>query len=348
MHRSPLRPLAGLLLAALLALPALALPGAAAADEPTPAPAGRALPNNAGLGERISVYLSGWAPGTQLQAALCGDNAIGGSRACHLPSAVTGTTDPEGALTLQLVLDRPPRPCPCVVHVAPFSGQGTPIDIPVNVVGVRIGTPPAPTVTEPAALRLEGLRVEGGASLLRAFGLGGDARLVLTVANDGGEAGALPGLRYGFGAAAAASTLTDPGIVVPAGESREVVLEAPVPVAAIGAQRASVGWGDGSGLLVDAELTTYPWATLALLVSVPCAAWLITRARRRAAAAAPPAAPTPSAYPLPDVVYVEGLGGLLVNPDSLRTSRTLRRVAGRVTGDDLARLAAGGRVDRSP
>ncbi|MEQ6900956.1 hypothetical protein [Nocardioides sp. YIM 152588] len=350
------RPLAAALVALAVVAALTALGAPASADDATPdgdeaaALTGSVLPNNAGIGDRVAVYSAGWAPDTQVQAVLCGDLAIGGSQACDLPRAALGSADDEGVVRLQLALQRPPRPCPCVVHLSPFSGGTEVVDVPINVAGVRMGTPPVRETPEPADLTIEGAVVDGGGSVLRRLlGLGGDARVVITISNDGGVAGAVPELRYGFGSGAVETSETMlPGVVVPAGESREVMLDVDVPVAAVGTQMAVVGWADRTGLLVDAEWSTVPWLAIVLLLIPLPVGLLWHRARRRPAddEGLPPAPPEPT-YPLPDVVYVDGVGGLLVRPGALRRSQ-LRRVGGRLSAEDLALLAAGGRVDPQP
>ena len=114
--------------------------------------------------------------------------------------------------------------------------------------------------------------------------------------------------------------------------------------ATAGDLRARVAWADDAGASVDDTAATYPWALLTLLVAVLAAAigWGWWRARGKARSdERRRRREQVDAYPLPDVVFVEDLGGFLVNPATQRGRRMLNAVAGRLSTADLNRLAAG-------
>jgi len=311
---------------------------------------GGTLPSSARPGERITVWSSGWPAGSQVQGVVCGDLAIGGSGACDLPRAVLARTDGDGSVALDLVLGAPPRPCPCVVRLSTFDGPALSFNIPVDVVGHRTGTPPAPAPV--ADLRLGKIRLEAADGLGPLFGLGGGARLVVSVVNRGAAPARVPDLSYGLGDADVVPAQTvSPEVRIPPGGRREVVIDVSTPPFAFGTHHAVVRWADQTGPAARATLTTRPWGALVVLLLLAVALVLLlaaaatrrTRQRRRRRAEAPPAH-LPEPYPLPDVVYLEEVGGYLVNPRLVRRSRIAGRVSARVTAEQLVDLTHGARV----
>ena len=144
------RPTRGLWLAlltcALISIVGWGGPVAAADDGPS----GVVLPSSAKPGETVEVGSRGWPAGAQIQAVVCGDLAIGGSNTCYLPGAALGQADDRGRVHLQLTVAAPPRPCPCVVRLTAFSGDAPAQNLPIEVIGHEVGTPPVPASRPPS------------------------------------------------------------------------------------------------------------------------------------------------------------------------------------------------------
>jgi hypothetical protein len=331
-------------------VPAMAAP--AAADDASTADAmvagsrgirGAVLPDNARRGERVTVHLAKWPARTQVQAVVCGDLGIGGSKACHLPGAATGLVREDGTGLVQLTVAAPPRPCPCIVRVRSFGGADLALDLPLNVIGHRRGSPPVVEAPR-ATIDLVGVEVEGGSPVRSTFGLPGRATVVVTVANRGTAEGAVPPLVYGFGRGdVGAEVAVEPDLVVPGLQERQIRIEVATPAGG-GRLQAVARWQDGAGEGASAVWSAEPWGLLVVLVAGLAGGALalaLVRRRRAPADLVPDGPPDPRGYPLPDVVYVEQLGGVLVNPALLAHSRLLRRVGGRITPEDLTRLSGG-------
>ena len=188
------------------------------------------LPSNARPGDRVKVYSTGWPAGAQVQAVLCGDDAIRGSSACHLPGAATGRADRTGVIVLDLVVGRPPRPCPCVVRVSSFSTDAPAQNLPINVIGHPTGTPPLPS-SPVADLRLDNVAIRlSGSTLGGLLGLGGPAQVVVTVKNAGNADARVPELPLRLRVRRARVDRDHPSRRTrPRPQSRDVVIDVDVP-----------------------------------------------------------------------------------------------------------------------
>ena len=115
---------------------------------------------------------------------------------------------------------------------------------------------------------------------------------------------------------------------------------------AFGPHQAVAQWADGAGNVESAGFTVYPFGALLLLLGSVAAAALVDlqrrRERRRREDFVIPGAhrflDDDGSYPLPDVVYLEDIGGYLVKPVVLKNSRVTKRLTGRVRVSDLALL----------
>lgn len=355
------RPLAGgrparVLLTVLSLLAATVLSGAEAASAiETPAPVGAqayVTPAAVAAGDKVKVSTSGWAPRTQLQAVVCGDAGVGGSNACHLSGAVTALTDEEGQASHTLVVGKPPVPCPCVVRVSTFTAPALAMNVPLTLEGHPVGTPPEVEVAT-TDLRIDDVDLRGRGGLRALLGLGGRSTLRITVANRGEVASELPDIAYGFGRGQVELTETlARELVVPAQSKRVVEVPVEVPLLAFGAHEGSAQWADGTGSVEDGRMVVFPIgaiiALLSLLLLTAMSDLRRSRERRGEDEFVTLGAhrflgdQEEDAYPLPDMVYVEDLGGYLVKPSVLRHSRLTKRLTGRVSTADLAKLAAVG------
>ncbi|MFY0514640.1 hypothetical protein ACOMD4_30270 [Streptomyces anulatus] len=179
-----------LFLAALLALlPALSVltaPGARAADGD---PAVSLSKKEAGKGGEITVSGSGWRAEALLMLLICGQSTpergvVGGTNSCANADGRAVTTDKKGAFSKKLPVTEPPKPCPCVVHVATVTGEQALADAVFTVAGHP--TADLPEQTGPGKLAvLASTRLEGDSSLLTWFGAPPARRLVFTVGNLG-------------------------------------------------------------------------------------------------------------------------------------------------------------------
>lgn len=179
-----------LFLAALLALlPALFVltaPGARAADGD---PAVSLSKKETGKGGEITVSGSGWRAEALLMLLICGQSTpergvVGGTNSCANADGRAVTTDKKGAFSKKLPVTEPPKPCPCVVHVATVTGEQALADAVFTVAGHPTADLPEQTGDGKLAV-LATTRLEGDSSLLTWFGAPPARRLVFTVGNLG-------------------------------------------------------------------------------------------------------------------------------------------------------------------
>nr|WP_203621287.1 hypothetical protein [Streptomyces anulatus] len=179
-----------MLLAALLALlPALSVltaPGARAADGD---PAVSLSKKEAGKGGEITVSGSGWRAEALLMLLICGQSTpergvVGGTNSCANADGRAVTTDKKGAFSKKLPVTEPPKPCPCVVHVATVTGEQALADAVFTVAGHPTADLPEQTGGGKLAV-LATTRLEGDSSVLTWFGAPPARRLVFTVGNLG-------------------------------------------------------------------------------------------------------------------------------------------------------------------
>ncbi|MEI5033650.1 hypothetical protein RB201_15155 [Streptomyces sp. S1A(2023)] len=178
--------LAAALLALLPALSVLAAPGARAADgDPTVSLSKK----EAGKGGEITVSGDGWRAEALLMLLICGQSTpergvVGGTNACANADGRAVTTDKKGVFSKKLPVSEPPKPCPCVVHVATVTGEQALADAVFTVAGHPIADLPKQTGGGKLAV-LATTRLEGDSSLLTWFGAPPARRLVFTVGNLG-------------------------------------------------------------------------------------------------------------------------------------------------------------------
>ncbi|MFJ6572046.1 hypothetical protein ACIQNU_32050 [Streptomyces sp. NPDC091292] len=190
MNRRPstIRPRTAILLAALAALvttllPAIAAPPASAAssaDGPTVA----VSTPQAGVGGSITVTGKGWRPDTLLMMLICGQNMIGGTNSCANADGRAVTTDNSGAFSKKLPVAAPPKPCPCVVHVATVTGEQALADAEFKVAGHPTAPLPEPSGEGRLSI-LTDTRLDGSGGVLTWFGAPPSRTLVFTVGNLG-------------------------------------------------------------------------------------------------------------------------------------------------------------------
>ncbi|MFI7104009.1 hypothetical protein ACIBK8_32250 [Streptomyces sp. NPDC050161] len=174
---------AALALCAALVLP---VPPAAAATARSAAatPSAQVSDKEAGTGGTVTVTGHGWRPKALLTLLICGQNMIGGTNSCANGDGRATTTDAHGAFRKRLPVAEPPKPCPCVVHVATVTGEAAAADVAFKVAG----HPVAPLPEESAGGRLALVaqpELAGSSGLLTWFGAPPQRRLTFTVGNLG-------------------------------------------------------------------------------------------------------------------------------------------------------------------
>lgn len=180
---------AALVAAVLLMLPpAWAQPSAAASADDAKPVVTLSEPE-AAKGSEITASGTGWRPGTLLMLLVCGQSTpgqgvIGGTNSCANADGRAVTTDAKGAFSKPLPVSAPPKPCPCVVHVATVTGEQAVVDAELKITG----HPVAPLPEQSGTGRLSVLtapELDGSSGILTWFGAPPSRTLVVTVGNLG-------------------------------------------------------------------------------------------------------------------------------------------------------------------
>ncbi|OEJ26571.1 hypothetical protein AS594_20830 [Streptomyces agglomeratus] len=234
------------LLAALVLLPA----GRAGADAEDRTPGVTLSEREAGKGGAITVSGKGWRPRTLLMMLVCGQSApgrgvIGGTNSCANADGRAVTTDAEGAFRKRMPVSEPPRPCPCVVHVATVTGnEPVSADAEFKVAGHPVAPLPEPGRDGRLAV-LAAARLDGSGSVLTWFGAPEVRRLVVTVGNLGSDPVRDPVFEIGTSHGVFAPQWEERqwrGTIRPGGKAR-VELDVQLPAGAHGDYLVSLKYG---------------------------------------------------------------------------------------------------------
>ncbi|MFD8210567.1 hypothetical protein ACFV2S_29705 [Streptomyces sp. NPDC059695] len=313
--------------AALLTALALVLLPTVPAATAAPGPVVELSKTEGGKGGEITVSGSGWKPGALLMLLICGQGApgkgvIGGTNSCANTEGRAATVDARGAFSAKLPVTEPPKPCPCVVHVAGVTGQQDAVDKAFTVAGHP--TAPIPEASGDGRLAvLAAVRLDGSSGVLVWFGAPARREVVFTVGNLGPAAVKDPVFQVG----------TSHGVFAPQYEERQwrgtiepgrkalIRLPAELTAGAHGDYQVSVTYG-GKVLVEQPWGVGRPWGVtlfwVLLAVVVPAALFRIgmavvdrarpssgagragaprtrtgPRPRRRAPARTPASAPAP-------------------------------------------------------
>ncbi|MFC5722172.1 hypothetical protein ACFP1Z_18575 [Streptomyces gamaensis] len=278
------------LLAALLLIPLLVLlPAAHASDGPTVALDRGA----AGAGGTVTVSGGGWRPGTLLTLIICGQNMIGGTNACANAEGRTVTTGHDGAFRRELPVAAPPKPCPCVVHVAAVTDDGTAADAAFTVAGHPVA--PLPEQSGDERLGVISARLDGRSGLLTWFGAPPRRTLVVTLGNVGSAPARDPVFRVGTAHGVLAPSWEDRRWrgTIRAGRRARVALDVELAAGAHGDYTVSLTYG-GKVLVEKPWDVPRPWGVtlfwILLCVVVPAGLYragmaVVDRLRPRTAAA---------------------------------------------------------------
>ncbi|WP_328692283.1 neocarzinostatin apoprotein domain-containing protein [Streptomyces phaeochromogenes] len=191
--------------------------------------------SQAGTGGSITVSGTGWRPNALLMMLICGQSStdrgvIGGTNSCANADGRAVTTDAKGAFSKKLPVAEPPKPCPCVVHVATVTGEKAEADAPFLVAGHDVE--PLPKQDSGGRLSvLTDTRLDGSSGLLAWFGAPPSRKLVFTVGNVGTTAVKNPVFQVG----------TSHGVFAPQWEEQQ--------------WRGTIGPGEKERITLPVELT---------------------------------------------------------------------------------------------
>jgi hypothetical protein len=170
-------------LAGLVALGlAAALPGAsawAAADPTVSLSTTQVVP-----GQAVTVTGTGWPDQTRVQAALCGNDAVGGTTTCANSSTAAMAATSRGLLWSQIMGAVPPAPCPCVILVTAQS-LGYSRTIPVTVEGAPSAPVTSPKLAPQPRADITSLHVYGTMTLGSAMGASSKRTVEFRLSNPG-------------------------------------------------------------------------------------------------------------------------------------------------------------------
>ncbi|MFD7296954.1 hypothetical protein ACFV9W_27015 [Streptomyces sp. NPDC059897] len=158
---------------------------ASAADKPSVS----LSKSQAGTGGSITVKGAGWRPDTLLMMLICGQSSpsrgvVGGTNSCANSEGRAVTTDAKGAFSKSLPVAEPPKPCPCVVHVATVTGQKAQADAVFQVAGHPVKALPRSSGSGRLTMVAD-TRLEGSSGLLTWFGAPPSRSFSFTVGNVG-------------------------------------------------------------------------------------------------------------------------------------------------------------------
>jgi hypothetical protein len=127
----------------------------------------------------VTVTGRGFPADTDIQAQVCGHNALNGSADCVLSTSQEVSTTNKGLFQVPVVVSLPPKPCPCVVLVLDFSSSATP-KAPVTIIGAPYKTPSATRIQK---LRVVNAYLNGDGPWTAWFGASPQRTLILTIHN---------------------------------------------------------------------------------------------------------------------------------------------------------------------
>ncbi|WP_238006568.1 hypothetical protein KZZ52_47125 [Dactylosporangium sp. AC04546] len=294
-------------------------------------------------GDTVTVRGSGWPGGQLLQLVTCGELALTGSGACDMRMALATPVGADGTFNVQLRVGDPPRPCPCVIHVAMVgTGVAGHVDVPLAIPGHATGPVPQAGATV-SRLEVVSVRLDGRPRWSEWFGAEARRTLVYQVRNPGAQTlRDLPfNVRVGKGGGEPAPA--PPSGELRPGETRELRAPVTIPFAAFGRYQVHA---DIAGLgAASVPYDAYPWGLVALNVIgvalIAFGAYRRIRYYRAGRALGPkplPASDDP--FLLPPVVRVPALGAVLVFDDAPGVRRLRRQAGAQVSAATLRELLA--------
>jgi len=276
-------------LGATLVVAALVVPPAAESGA-APTPVIQVTPNVATVGSSVKVTGAGFPPNTDIQAQVCGNDALNGSADCVLSTSQEVSTTKRGIFEVPVIVSLPPKPCPCVVMVLDFSSSTTPT-IPLTIVGAPYATPKASTVHK---LQVLNASLTGNGPWTAWFGAPPKRTLVLTVRNPNNGPYVNPPLVLAIGNAGDTTTheaTTQNLSTIGANATKTYRIPVSFPAVSIGEHQV-VGIVGNAGLAHSFKVQTwlFPWGLLVVilvvleLILLALTAYFRERRRRKEAA----------------------------------------------------------------
>jgi hypothetical protein len=257
---------------------------------------------------RISVQPSSIAPGTTVsvggydldpltnyQLQVCGNGGLGTSASCDQATTTTVATSEIGHFLVEMIVETPPAPCPCVVEALPVPGSGGVsqqlVSTPVDILGAPVATPVAtPSTVAPSGLVVERATLEGSGSWAEWFG-GPPHRTLVVRLRDAGQ-NLIPStpfvMRSGKGPDPT-QVMAAPA-VPPLFPGQVISYRVPVsfPVLAFGHYEVGgVLGGPGQTIVFTATTRCVPWGVvvvavvLVLVIMARVVLWIVRRRLRR-------------------------------------------------------------------
>lgn len=212
---------------------------------------------------------------------MCGNQGAGGSADCDQSGARSFATG-SGTFQVNLLVTRPPAPCPCAI-AAYAPSLGAPVTAPFTV----IGAPTAPVVGTKqlqTSLVIDQVRMIGSSSWGAWFGAPPRRTLVLTVSNQGNVAALSPPLVLKIGRGPNPSDTVPSPVLSTLGPGASQTYQIPVdfPVLSFGSYMLAGqlgGVGGSSGFTTTTS--SWPWGLFgaAVVLIQLILVWLRNRIR---------------------------------------------------------------------
>ena len=273
---------------------------ASAAGKPADAiPAGAVSPSQVAPGSSVFVSGSQWPPNTEISVQICGEEARHGSGDCDLPSSTIVGTDSGGVFGTRVMVQVPPKPCPCVVEITALGGDDRGLALPITIDGAP-SVPLPPLVPEKTVhpLTVEDAELIGG-SWSAWFGWPAERTLVLRVRNTSGAPVNDPLLLVAAGRGSHPTEPQDVPVQRPfaTGEVRTVRVPATFAAPSIGGYSVRYRIGaDGTTATKRLETSSWPWGLFLVALLLLQGVLLLVRNRVRSRVApeesAPPESPS--------------------------------------------------------
>jgi hypothetical protein len=234
----------------------------------------------------VTISGSGWVPNEDMQASLCGANAVDGDIDCQASTSLIMSPGSAGTLSYQLQVTVPPKPCPCVVLVTSLR-DNTQIKLPVQVAGA----PMAPVrsiapASLPPSVRVVSIRITGGSWPSGWFGGPVSHNLVVTFYNSGPSPILYPVISAAWGRTGQTdNVINSPTLtMIQPNETRRITMPFRFDPLSFGNYEIS-GRLTGPAQPVAFETETSNWPIglmlIAFLLLVGLVTWLLLRRRSR-------------------------------------------------------------------
>lgn len=301
-------------------------------------PVARLSTGSAKPGEIVRVTGEGWEAGRLLQFVTCGEGGLSGSAACDMRAATATPVRADGTFVVDLQIGDPPKPCPCVVHIAGVQGEvADPVNLLLTLSGHSTGALPTTTATS-HQLELQDYHLSGRTAAAW-FGAPEHLKLSFTVRNPTESTLVDATVQARLGGGGSDNVFFQERVTgLGPGQSRTFTVPVDIPLFAFGRY---VVTADVSGLAgVEMRYNAYPWGLVLINVAgVLLIVWGILRRllRRRELRHVDPAAAM-----LPAVVRLGGLGAYLVFDDAPGARWLHGRAGAQLSLDGLRHLIGPG------